>query len=317
MSQEDERIARKLLDLTSRGDRVQIRNGMTYLDGFALGNGTVEIRSQVVRDRRMRMRTQDEVAAPALFSLWEGPDGYYVVNGAGVPTLAAPYFDDFSPGGIFRAGFTVTGTNDWRFGALGGDSSFQIRNGLFYGPGGLAASFTTAALGIQATGTFGSGVLLGALDQRDGIRQRYWHTQTASGNGPNMFPSTEPPFALPGQQFATSTSTVYQNADLTWAVRAGTLLKADGTTIAITSGEPVPWPNIILNSQSACFVGLTLFVFSWPPTAPSVTFTPYRYDPDAGPGTGTATQEDPIVMPYAGPGSGYILRYLSYWTPTP
>ena len=54
MSQEDERIARKLLDLTSRGDRVQIRNGMTYLDGFALGNGTVEIRSQVVRDRRRR-----------------------------------------------------------------------------------------------------------------------------------------------------------------------------------------------------------------------------------------------------------------------
>jgi len=196
---------------------------------------------------------------------------------------------------------TFTGTNDWRFGALGGNSSFQTRNGLFYGPGGLAASFTTAALGIQATGTLGSGVLLGALDQRDGIRQRYWHTQTASGNGPNTFPSTEPPFALPGQQFATSTSTVYQNADLTWAVRAGTLLKADGTTIAITSGEPVPWPNIILNSQSACFVGLTLFVFSWPPTAPSVTFTPYRYDPD----TGTATQEDPIVI------------YLSYWTPNP
>lgn len=54
MSQEDERIARKLLDLTSRGDRVQIRNGMTYLDGFALGNGTVEISRQVVRDRRMR-----------------------------------------------------------------------------------------------------------------------------------------------------------------------------------------------------------------------------------------------------------------------
>lgn len=54
MTQEDERIARKLLDLTSRGDRVQIRNGMTYLDGFALGNGTVEISRQVVRDRRRR-----------------------------------------------------------------------------------------------------------------------------------------------------------------------------------------------------------------------------------------------------------------------
>jgi hypothetical protein len=56
--QDDERIARKLLDLGSRSDRVQIRNGMTYLDGYALGNGTVEIRSQVARDRRMRMRDQ-------------------------------------------------------------------------------------------------------------------------------------------------------------------------------------------------------------------------------------------------------------------
>jgi hypothetical protein len=60
MTQEDERIARKLLDLSSRSDRVQIRNGMTYLDGYALGNGTVELRSQVVRDRRMRMRAEEQ-----------------------------------------------------------------------------------------------------------------------------------------------------------------------------------------------------------------------------------------------------------------
>jgi hypothetical protein len=56
-------------------------------------------------------------------------------------------------------------------------------------------------------------------------------------------------------------------------------------------------------------VGLTLFVFDWPPTAPSITFTPYRYDPD----TGTATEESPIVMPYATPGAGYTLRFVSYW----
>jgi len=255
--------------------------------------------------------------APALFSLWEGPDGYYVVNGAGVPTLVAPYFDDFSPGGIFRAGFTVTGTNDWRYGAVGADGSFSARNGLFYGPSGLAASFVTAAPGIQATGTFGSGVLLGELDQRDGIRQQYWHTQTASGNGPNTFPATDPPFALPGHQFASATDTIdniFQNADLTWAVRSGELLKADGTLIPITSGEPSPWPNMSLNIQSACFVGLTLFVFDCPPTAPSITFTPYRYDPD----TGTATEEAPITMPYAEPGVDYgPLRSVSYWTPNP
>jgi len=56
--QDDERIARKLLDLGSRSDRVQIRNGITYLDGYALGNGTVEIRSQVARDRRRRFVIQ-------------------------------------------------------------------------------------------------------------------------------------------------------------------------------------------------------------------------------------------------------------------
>jgi hypothetical protein len=120
--------------------------------------------------------------APDLFSLWEGPDGYYVMGGAGVPTLAAPYFDDASPNGIFRSGFTVTGTNNWRYGAVGADSSFATRNGLFYGPGGLVSSFATAALGIQATGTLESAVLLGELGQRDGIRQRYWHTQTSSGS---------------------------------------------------------------------------------------------------------------------------------------
>jgi len=248
---------------------------------------------------------------PALFSLWQGPNGYYVVNSAGVPTLAAPYFDDFSPGGIFRAGFTVTGTNDWRYGAVGADSSFATRNGLFYGPSGLVASFTTAALGIGATGTFGSGVLLGALDQRDLIRQRYWYTETASGNGPNTWPIADPTFALPGQKFATSTGSVYQNSDLTWAVQSGQLLKADGTFVTITSGEPVPWPNIILNSQSACFVGLTLFVFSWPPVAPSVTFTPYHYKPD----TGTVVKGADIVMPYSPLGSGYILRYVGFWSP--
>lgn len=58
--QDDERIARKLLDLSSRSDRVQIRNGVTYLDGYALGNGTVEIRSQVARDRRRRFVAEEE-----------------------------------------------------------------------------------------------------------------------------------------------------------------------------------------------------------------------------------------------------------------
>jgi hypothetical protein len=66
MSQDDERIARKLLDLTSRSDRVQIRNGMVYLDGYALGNGTVEIRSQVVRDRRRRWNPDQTGWAAAL-----------------------------------------------------------------------------------------------------------------------------------------------------------------------------------------------------------------------------------------------------------
>jgi hypothetical protein len=63
--QDDERIARKLLDLGSRSDRVQIRNGITYLDGYALGNGTVEIRSQVARDRRRRY-IPDEVKKPII-----------------------------------------------------------------------------------------------------------------------------------------------------------------------------------------------------------------------------------------------------------
>jgi hypothetical protein len=71
--QDDERIARKLLDLGARSDRVQIRNGITYIDGYALGNGTVEIRSQVVRDRRRREAPVIEGYAAAIL--------YEVVNG--------------------------------------------------------------------------------------------------------------------------------------------------------------------------------------------------------------------------------------------
>lgn len=85
MTQEDERIARKLLDLSSRGDRVQLRNGMTYLDGYALGNGTVELRSQVVRDRRMRMRAEEELKLNAfvLYSVITGAIREFWVKSAG------------------------------------------------------------------------------------------------------------------------------------------------------------------------------------------------------------------------------------------
>jgi hypothetical protein len=307
--QDDERIARKLLDLGSRSDRVQIRNGITYLDGYALGNGTVEIRSQVVRDRRMRMR--DQAVAPALFSLWGGPDGYYVVNGAGVPTLVAPYFDN---GPIFRNGFTAVGTNDWRFSAVKNTDVPPQGDLLFYGPSGVTASYTVP-FGHQLGGRSDSGLISNSLVQnsQDRVLQRYWYTETAQGNGPNTFPDIPDGFILPGL-ITSDTGTIYSNADLSWAVRSGQLLKADGTLIPITSGEPDPWPDISnINSQSACFVGLTLFVFDWPPVAPSITFTPYRYDPD----TGTATAETPIVMPYATPGVGYTLRHLSFWSPTP
>jgi len=252
---------------------------------------------------------------PALFSLWEGPDGYYVVDGAGVPTLAAPYFDDASPFGIFRNGFTATGTNDWRYGAVGLRGDSITWNVLFYGPSGLVSSQLTASGVSPGNGpVYRSGLLTNAIDQNAGIRQRYWYTQTAFGtDGLNTFPNFPEIYALPDQKGSDESGTVwYANSDLTWAVCSGTLLKADGTTITITSGEPDPWPNIF--NKEACMVGLTLFVFDRDPTPPSITFTPYRYDPD----TGTVTQEDPILMPYAEPGEDYgPLRFVSYWTPTP
>jgi hypothetical protein len=251
---------------------------------------------------------------PALFSLWEGPDGYYVVNGAGMPTLAAPYSDGDSPFGIFRSGFTVTGANDWRYGAVGlrGDS---VSLNLFYGPSGLLSTQATAS-GVSAGNgaIYRSGLLTNAIDRNSGIRQRYWYTQTASGtDGINTFPNIPEIYVLPGQKGSDESGTVwYANSDLSWAVCSGTLLKADGTTITIVSGEPDPWPNIF--DKEACMVGLTLFVFDQNPTPPSISFTPYRYNPD----TGTATAEAPITMPYAEPGEDYgPLRFVSYWTPTP
>ena len=261
--------------------------------------------------RRRLVWIQKPQQGEGLFLLYEGPDGYYVVAGESAPVLIAPYWDDQSPFGIFRAGFTTLGPKDWRFGATG--LNLAGDNVLFYGPSGITKRYVTP-VGVKASFGLGSGILLGAIDQNDGMRQPYWYTETAFGSGPNTWPDIPPRFALPDQNFGDNTGQIFQNADLSYAVRPGQLLAADGTLTPITSGEPSPFPGSVFSSGiGASFVGLTLFAYTWPPTGGSITFTPYRYDP----ATGTATAGEPFAKPYTDPGSGYTLRYVSYWTSNP
>lgn len=97
MTQEEERIARKLLDLTTRGNRVQERNGVVYFDGFALGVGAVELNRNVVRDRRRRQIPDSDVIGPiAGFDLWKD---FYAEN----------------PSIMFRTQFRVPRLTDYNF----------------------------------------------------------------------------------------------------------------------------------------------------------------------------------------------------------
>ncbi|MEL6854344.1 MAG: hypothetical protein AAFO83_04465 [Cyanobacteria bacterium J06607_13] len=55
MTTEDDRIARKLLSLTTRRDRVQIQGDDVLIDGYRVtGRGQVDLSRQTVRDRRRR-----------------------------------------------------------------------------------------------------------------------------------------------------------------------------------------------------------------------------------------------------------------------
>jgi hypothetical protein len=313
MSQDDERIARKLLDLTTRRDRVQIRNGITYLDGYALGNGTVELRSQVVRDRRMRMREVAE--GPGMFLLYDGPDGFYVGRPTEAPSLVAPYYSD----GIsrFQSGLTTVGTNDWRFAAVGQPDTFDRVMCLFYGPTGLRATQENTL--VNSAAGRGSGLMMDVPVQRSdlGLNYSHWYTEDNNGTGPNTFPTLAPPAILPDVFFNPENQRIFQNNTLSWAVAPGNLIKADGTIIT-TSGNPSPWPTSPGGSggksgRTASLVDLTLFVHVLSTGPDTITTTPYTYDPD----TGVATAGDAFDTPYTHPGSGWLLRRVSYWTPPP
>jgi hypothetical protein len=155
MTQEDERIARKLLDLSSRSDRVQIRNGMVYLDGYALGNGTVELRSQVVRDRRRRfVSSQEIINAVVLYSVINGAVREFWVKSARFdvkvheipleielappPVLPGPYGYASGtgpvPGGQCPIKYTITIQFQIYDDGRGGLQSLTTKSGNYWGP---------------------------------------------------------------------------------------------------------------------------------------------------------------------------------------
>lgn len=60
MTQEEDRIARKLLDVTRRSDLVRVQGNDVYLDGFRIPtDGVVEVSARTVRDRRRRAPTPE------------------------------------------------------------------------------------------------------------------------------------------------------------------------------------------------------------------------------------------------------------------
>ena len=243
------------------------------------------------------------------FFLYEGDDGYYVMDAAGNSQFVAPYVDAQNPGGITRSGFTAIGTNDWRFAAAGATDIISV-NLLFYGPSGLVSSATNTLTTVGGAVSV-SGLIQEATVQGTGVRQRYWYTHTGdAGIGDNTSPDTPPNFILPGVTVPTgSTGFYWINDTLTWAVCQNKLVSIDGTIINITIGAPDPWPdNVSFSGGFASLVGLTLYVYNLP-SGGNVSITPYTYDPDAG----TATQGDTFALPVASLPSGALLRFMSYW----
>lgn len=247
MSQEDERIARKLLDLTSRGDRVQIRNGMTYLDGFALGNGTVEIRSQVVRDRRMRMVEAQEMPLSANFVaiFKRRSDSRLFVHPALDTTdpsavWSVENFIDtgvLTPGGVLAfvaANSNGTGWQGWdSFNPLGYFSDTgngQLQKSAFDAAAGVELNFELFASELRI-GSAHWGQFRARLDVEDSLDTLYRFTYSRSGpltfnslpgessNGyliePNFYalPTVEMPFPEQPDKVGNNGSVLVSNAN--------------------------------------------------------------------------------------------------------
>ena len=257
-------------------------------------------------------------ASEGLFLLYDGPEGYYVQRVGGDPQLAAPFFDDDNPNGIFPNVLTAISGSDWRLSASGLKADFVTSNSLFYGPSGLVLSVSKdTTIGREGN----SGVFQTSLIQNSslGIFQEFWDTAAgASGSGANTYPDFPPKFVLPNVTVASGSTDYRPNDALSWAVAPSQLIDSAGTTYPITSGSPSPWPRRQTSGSGGKegrvgnFVNLTLFVHDLSTGPDTITTTPYLYDS----GAGTATAGTPFATPYTHPGAGWTLRQVSYYPPT-
>jgi hypothetical protein len=260
--QDDERIARKLLDLGSRSDRVQIRNGMTYLDGYALGNGTVEIRSQVARDRRRRFIPQAEGSSyplKMLFYKYSGDNqGWYVGGWNQEPVFVAVDPSQPNPGLLWDnrlvlSGITATGPgpNDWLVGGWKGVGN--IHSVVFFDHTGLIFEAGPNFRAVKPNGLFASGWSLLPND----IDEIEWATSSgATGQRQIPFGSHEFGYVLPSVEPGQRLDNFFENPLRDYAVTNLTLSHAvfvgdrSGNTGTFPNGNP--W----LASSSGAFTRL-------------------------------------------------------------
>jgi hypothetical protein len=273
--------------------------------------------------------------APAMFLLWEGPDGYYVGKPSdAMPTKIVPYSSDSYSWGIFWYSLIALGAEDWRFTALGKsgptentlfwwapDENWPIRETLPPSPSGFGPVFVTKATVLSPPwqGDPSFGLMQRALFQSE-FNQAAWHTEDGASGVGAIFPvGTSPPrFALPG--VISPPGMGYPNTDLSWYIMAAYLVKADGTRLDSDFPPTFPVGNGNLTGgqgRTANAVGLTLFTHEV--DGSTITTIPYTFDVEAVPELGYApfTTGDTITTPYTYPGSGYTLRRVSYWAPTP
>lgn len=327
--QDDERIARKLLDLGSRSDRVQIRNGMTYLDGYALGNGTVEIRSQVARDRRRRLWIQGAVPDYPVKILFDRGDSFgrlrYWVGGWGSEPTDFTQIDT-GAAWVQLYGITATGPgpNDWIVGGRVNDMATTTVH--FYDYQGLVREYVSSTLfagGVVATGhlacgTFGN-VTLGV--------KYYWATLAANA----IVSATTPPFydrfvlpsvlsgnrlEAPGWVAATMRNVVVPNPDLTYSVFSGQYPFSPnpiGNPWIASSGGTFTRLSTNLNSVigRSDLIGTTLyarnvFLTGRGPWANPLIVTPHSINPTTGVVTSQSPKEVSYLLPSGRGGSSII-----------
>lgn len=257
MTQEEDRLARKLLDVTNRSDRVRQQGNDIFLDGFRIPtDGTVTLVSRTVRDRRKRGRDPLLVGSLALL---------YVVEDEGTLRFYV-YFRGQErliytvQGGLpYDGRIHVTGPNSWIVNLLYRPTNFTL-------PLYLKAGFIASGGGFQEVSP-GLGGTIQDVELTKQLITFYsnqngptfpFRYRTSSGAGNLTFQRGTPGFAVSSlTNTGTITTDLNGSNNLTQYARTSN----EASLLLITKNSEralfVTGPSLISGTRDLIFLGTT------------------------------------------------------------